>query len=134
MSNSVAKGCLAGLGGCAVGCLAFILGLMLMFGLFFSACLGSLPGAISQFQQGAVALEIHAGAPNNCIDKITDEVRGSFSTVSTWRVNDEAWIRLGSAFHHDVLEAREAIANAIRRLEERGVLPKGSVRIVRKNH
>ncbi|MFN0206373.1 MAG: hypothetical protein ACKVS6_08690 [Planctomycetota bacterium] len=135
MNNSVAKGCLAGIGGCAVGCLAFAIGLMLMFSLFFSACFMALPNTISQFQHDAVALEIHTDAPANSIDRITDQMRGAFSSVSTWRVNDRAWIRLGGPLSNvDISEARDAIQNAIRDLEFRGVLPKGSVTIVLKKH
>jgi hypothetical protein len=133
MPVSVAKGCAYGVAGCAAGCLAFVIGIMLMFGLFFGACVSVLPGTIAQFSANAVEVELAASAPDNSIDRIVDEVRSGGnapSRVSTWRLDDHAWIRLGgSLFRHNSREARAAVTAAIERLERRGELPSGSVKV-----
>lgn len=136
--DKILKGCFVGAAGCVGGCAIFVIGIILMFGLFVTTCVGVVaPIAQAAFGRSGVELSLSSGAPRNCIDLIVNEVKANDNdrhfvrSTYTWKHNDRAWIRFGTSRSKEARgESQRAIERAIERLERNGVFTKGSVRVV----
>ena len=130
-----AKGFLLGSIGCLSGCLVGAILLFLVLGLGVSACVSAIPIGLAIATESGVELVLEPNAPSDAVDQIVAELRrdsGSAPDVLvrvSGRDRRHAWLVFGSHGWRRRSRERDRVEAAVKALEERNALPKGSVAV-----
>ena len=118
--------------GCLSGCLVGAILLFLVLGIGVSACVSAIPIGLAFASERGVELVLEPNAPSDAVERVVAEIARTASAPDllvrlTERDRRHAWLVFGSRGWRSRGRDRERVEAAVKALEERGELPKGSV-------